>query len=74
MERVSIQDKAITEIDSLKDKAAPAAILLNVDDWGYGHFSLDKASIKVFEQNLSKLNKGEIDRLVLLNQFVNMIH
>ena len=36
-------------------KSVPDAFLLNSDDWGFGHFELDAASIKVFEQNLYKI-------------------
>jgi hypothetical protein len=45
-------------------KDIAAAVLLNNDDWGYGYFVLDKASLRVFEKNLanvcSKLNRCNI--------------
>ena len=33
----------------------PSAMLLNSDDWGFGHFTIDDESMKVFEEKLSKI-------------------
>lgn len=46
-------------------KDAPAAFLLNDDDWGFGHFVLDEQSIKVFEQTLSKI-PSQLNRAVVI--------
>ena len=53
-------------------KPVPKAFLLNSDDWGFGHFELDEASIKVFEQNLSNV-ESQIDRAVILGQITGMM-
>ena len=65
MERVVIEDKELTEIDSFKGKKVPGAILLNSDDWGFGHFQMDDSSIKVFEERLSKV-QNKVDRAVVI--------
>ena len=50
----------------------PAAVLLNSDDWGFGHFFLDDASLKVFEEKLSKMS-STLDRNVVLGQIICMM-
>lgn len=49
----------------MKDKAKPSAILLNSDDWGFGHFTIDEESMKIFEEKLSKVQNA-LDRNVVL--------
>jgi len=56
----------------MNGKAAPDAILLNSDDWGFGHFILDEDAIKVFEQSLGKV-EANIDRAVIIGQIAAMI-
>ena len=53
-------------------KNAPTAILVNSDDWGFGHFVLDDGSIKVFEEKLSKV-QNKIDRAVVIGQLICMM-
>ena len=53
-------------------KDAPAAILLNSDDWGFGHFTLDSGSIKVLEDGLANL-ESKLDRGVVISQLVCMM-
>jgi len=65
LERVRILAQELTSVDSLIGKSVPAAVLLNSDDWGYGYFTLDDASVKVFEQSLAKINT-KIDRSVVI--------
>ena len=72
MERVNIENKELTELDQFKDKRVPAAILLNADDWGFGHFHMDDASIKVFEEKLSKV-QNKVDRAVVIGQLICMM-
>lgn len=43
----------------------PGAILLNSDDWGFGHFQMDDMSIKVFEERLAKV-ENKVDRAVVI--------
>ena len=45
IERVVIENKELTEIEVLKGKNVPKAVLLNSDDWGYGYFVPDDASL-----------------------------
>ena len=71
-ERVNIENQEITELEMFKDKKEPAAILLNSDDWGFGHFNLDEASLKVFENQLSKIS-SKIDKSVICGQLVCMM-
>lgn len=54
-ERILIKDQDLSEVADLVGKDVPAAILLNCDDWGYGHFIMDEAAIKVFEEKLSRV-------------------
>ena len=54
-EKIQIEDREITEVEKMKDKAMPSAMLLNSDDWGFGHFTIDDESMKVFEDKLSKI-------------------
>lgn len=53
-------------------KPVPDAFLLNAEDWGFGHFELDAASVKVFEQSLHKVD-SQIDRAVIIGQFTAMM-
>lgn len=53
-------------------KAQPHAMLLNSDDWGYGHFLLDEDSVKCFEGCLSKI-KSNIDRATVIGQIMFMV-
>jgi len=46
-------------------KKVPAAILLNSDDWGFGHFTMEDTSMKVFEERLGKM-QSKIDRAVVI--------
>lgn len=50
----------------------PAALLLNCDDWGFGHFILDDQAIKVFEDKLSRV-ESKIDRAVVIGQLITMM-
>ena len=59
----------MTELAQFKDKRVPAAILLNSDDWGFGHFLMDDSSIKVFEEKLSKV-QSKVDRAVVIGQLI----
>lgn len=72
IENVKIEGKEITEITELKGVDVPAAILLNNNDWGFGHFTLDEASINVFEKSLSKINSA-LNRAVIIGQVIIMM-
>ena len=72
VERVNIENRDLTELEKFKDKNVPAAVLLNSDDWGFGHFHLDDASVKVFEEKLSKM-QSKIDKVVVIGQIINMM-
>lgn len=56
----------------MNGKNAPDAILLNCDDWGFGHFIMDDNSMKVFEQSLGNV-KSNIDRAVIIGQVSAMM-
>lgn len=53
-------------------RPVPDAILLNKDDWGFGHFQLDAASVAVFEESLHNV-ESQIDRAVIISQFTAMM-
>ena len=72
IERVNIERNETTEIEKCKDKQVPAAVLLNSEDWGFGHFHLDDAALKVFEGKLSKVQSA-LDRNVVLGQIICMM-
>lgn len=55
IEQIYIDSSEITIIDQLVGKPAPASILVNWDDWGYGQFEIDEVSIAHFKENLSKI-------------------
>ena len=57
---------------SMVCKDLPAAILLNVDDWGFGYFEIDLASIKVFEECLSRVSDS-LDRSVVISNVIAMM-
>ena len=71
-EKIQIEDRESTEVEKMKEKAAPSAILLNSDDWGFGHFTIDDESMKVFEEKLSKVQNA-LDRNVILGQVMSMM-
>ena len=72
IERVVIDSKELTEVPQIIGKNAPTAILVNSDDWGFGHFVLDDGSIKVFEEKLSKVS-NKVDRAVVIGQLICMM-
>lgn len=72
IENVKIEGKEITEVAELKGVDVPAAILLNNNDWGFGHFTLNEASINVFEKSLSKINSA-LNRAVIIGQVIIMM-
>ena len=53
-------------------KKVPAAVLLNSDDWGFGHFTMEDSTIKVFEERLGKM-ESKIDRAVVIGQLITMM-
>ena len=71
-EKILIKDANVTEVPSLVGKDVPAAILLNCDDWGFGHFIMDEGAIKVFEEKLSKV-ESNIDKAVVIGQLITMM-
>lgn len=72
IERVNVENKELTELEFLKGKQVPAGILLNSDDWGFGHFLLTDESIKLFEDKLSKV-QNKVDRAVVIGQLICMM-
>jgi hypothetical protein len=50
----------------------PAAVLLNCDDWGFGHFTMEDTTMKVFEDKLGKM-QSKIDRAVVIGQLITMM-
>jgi aminopeptidase N len=65
VERVNVEAKEVTEVVQIHGLAVPAAILLNNNDWGFGHFTLNEASINVFENSLSKVDSA-INRATII--------
>jgi aminopeptidase N len=65
IEKVNIEGKEITDVPELVGVEVPAAILLNNNDWGFGHFTLNESSITVFEKSLSKINSA-LNRAVII--------
>ena len=53
-------------------RAKSAAVLLNADDWGFGHFVIDSDSLKVFENKLGNMS-DKLDRSVVLQQIYSMM-
>jgi len=72
IERVYIQSREKTIVDALAGKDVPAAILINNDDWGFGYFILDDASIRVFENKLSQM-ENPLNRVVIIGQIISMV-
>ena len=55
----------MTSVEAVVGKKVPAAVLLNSDDWGFGHFTMDESAMKVFEEKLGKIS-SKIDRAVVI--------
>lgn len=72
VENVTLDSEELTKIPQMVGKQVPDAFLLNADDLGFGHFELDEASIKVFEQKLEKV-ESNIDRAVIIGQITAMM-
>jgi len=72
VENVNIDKKEYTEVAAMNGKPATDAILLNCDDWGFGHFILDEKSMKVFENSLGNV-EANIDRAVIIGQVAAMM-
>ena len=47
-------------------------MLLNSDDWGFGHFTMEDSAIKVFEDKLGNM-QSKIDRAVVIGQLITMM-
>lgn len=45
---------------------------MNNDDWGFGYFILDDASIRVFENKLSQM-ENPLNRVVIIGQIISMV-
>jgi aminopeptidase N len=72
IENVTLKKERETEIPEMNGKPEPAAILLNCDDWGFGHFVLDNRSAEVFEKSMGQI-KSNIDRAVITGQLMAMV-
>ena len=72
IENQAIEAKEVTEVPSVVGLDVPAAILLNENDWGFGHFILDERSINCFENSLAKINCS-LNRAVIINQLIIMM-
>jgi len=72
VENVALDKTEVTKIPAMNGKPATAAVLLNCDDWGFGHFILDDETIKVFEQSLGNV-ASKIDRAVIIGQVTAMM-
>ena len=68
----NLQAEEVTPVPQMIGKELSAAFLLNSDDWGFGYFELDEASVKVFEQSLSKVG-DQLDRAVVIGQILSMM-
>jgi hypothetical protein len=62
----------LTQVACMVGMDLPAAILLNVDDSGFGFFEIDLPSIKVFEESLSKVS-DPLDRSVVISNVIAMM-
>lgn len=69
---VSLEKNELTKVPQMVGKELPAAFLLNSDDWGFGFFELDLASVKVFEESLSKV-QDSLDRAVIISNVIAMM-
>jgi hypothetical protein len=69
---VLIKDQDLTEVGDIVGKEVPAAVLLNCDDWGYGHFIMEENAIKVFEEKLGRVD-SKIDKAVVIGQLITMM-
>ena len=65
IENVKVSAQELTTIEVIAGKKVPAAVLLNSDDWGFGHFTMDDNAMKVFEEKLGKM-QSKIDRAVVI--------
>lgn len=72
IESVKVSEEELTTIECIAGKKVPAAVLLNSDDWGFGHFTMDDTAMKVFEEKLGKM-QSKIDRAVVIGQLITMM-
>ena len=72
IENVKIENQELTPIEAIVGKKVPAGVLLNSDDWGFGHFTMDDNTMKVFEEKLGKM-QSKIDRAVVIGQLITMM-
>ena len=72
VENVKILGQELTQVEAMIGKQVPAAVLLNSDDWGFGHFTMEDSAIKVFEERLGKMT-SKIDRAVVIGQLITMM-
>lgn len=69
---MKVEGQELTPIDAIVGKKVPAGVLLNSDDWGFGHFTMDDNTMKVFEEKLGKM-QSKIDRAVVIGQLITMM-
>ena len=72
VENVKIEAQELTVVEACNGKKVPAAVLLNCDDWGFGHFTMDDNAMKVFEEKLGNM-QSKIDRAVVIGQLIAMM-
>ena len=72
VENVKIEGQELTQIEAMIGKKVPAAVLLNTDDWGFGHFTMEDTAMKLFEDKLGKM-QSKIDRAVVIGQLITMM-
>lgn len=70
--QIQLNAAELTQVPSLIGKDLPAAFLLNSEDWGFGYFELDLASVKVFEDKLGKV-KDSLNRAVIISNIIAMM-
>jgi hypothetical protein len=69
---VQLSASELTPLPCMIGKDLPAAFLLNSGDWGFGYFELDMPSVKVFEENLSRV-QDSLDRAVIISNVIAMM-
>ena len=72
IERVLIEAKPETIVGKIKGMPAPAAVLLNVNDYAYCKMFLDTDSMHAFQKNLDKVSDN-LTRMMIWRSFWDMI-
>lgn len=72
VEKVTVEDKEVTEVAQMVGLDVPKAILLNCDDYGFAVFIQNSETTSYFENHLGQV-KDQLNRGTIISQLIVMM-